>query len=97
MVGAWAWAAATYLNADAMQGNFGVSAVQAARSGYAQYTPKAGIRDARATASLTYQLNARTALTTALSASSLQGDAKNSPLTRETNGVSGVLALAYGF
>lgn len=89
--------AATYINAEAMQGYFGVTAVQAARSAYAQYTPKAGIRDVRASASLTYQLNARTAITTALSASSLQGDAKYSPLTREANGLSGVLALSYGF
>ena len=89
--------AATYINADAMQGNFGVDAAQSARSGYAVYAPKAGIRDVRASASLTYQLSARMAITTAVSASSLQGDAKHSPLTREANGVSGVLALSYGF
>lgn len=89
--------AATYVNADFMQGYFGVDTAQSARSGYAVYTPKAGIRDVRAAASLTYQLSARMALTTAVSASSLQGDAKKSPITREANGVSGVVALSYGF
>ena len=89
--------AATYANADYLQSYFGVDAAQAAASGYTVYTPGAGLRDVRVSASLTYRLNERTAITTAVSASTLQGDAGDSPLVRERNRVTGIVAVSYGF
>jgi outer membrane protein len=89
--------AATFANAEYQQSYFGVDAVQSLSSGYAVYTPGAGLRDVRANVSVTYQLNPRTAITTAISASSLRGDAQNSPLTRQRDSATGIVAVSYGF
>lgn len=89
--------ALTLANAELMQSNFGVTAAQAVTSKYAVYTPGSGLRDVRANISLTYHISPRMGLTGAVSASSLQGDAKDSPLTREASPVNGVLALTYLF
>jgi MipA family protein len=89
--------AATLVNAAYMQSHFGVTPRQAAASGYAVYTPGAGARDVRASLALSYSFDARTSLTTALSVSSLLGDAKGSPLTKKASAVSGVVALGYAF
>ena len=90
-------AAATYANADYMQSYFGVTPVQSARSGYASTSASAGLRDVRANAALTYLLTPRVSITTALSASSLQGDAKDSPLVRQRNSVGGLVSVLYRF
>lgn len=90
-------AAATFANAEYQQAYFGVDAVQSLNSGYAVYTPGTGLRDVRANVSLTYKLNPRTAITTAVSFSSLQGDAQDSPLTRQRNSATGIVAVSYGF
>lgn len=89
--------AMTVANADYLQSHFGVSKAQAASSGYSIYTPSAGVRDVRANASLSYSINKRTGITAALSASALQGDAKNSPLTQQKSSLNGVMALTYLF
>jgi outer membrane protein len=89
--------ALTLANAELMQSNFGVTAAQAKTSKYAAYSPGSGLRDVRANISLTYHISPRIGITGALSASALQGDAKDSPLTREANPVNGVLALTYLF
>ncbi|MBC7956503.1 MAG: MipA/OmpV family protein [Cytophagales bacterium] len=88
---------ATYVNRDYMQDYFGVTPQQSARSGYAVYEPGAGVRDVRLGASLTHFFNRDWALTAALSATSLQGDAKRSVIVRESTPVTGVLALGYRF
>jgi outer membrane protein len=90
-------AAITLVNADYMQTHFGVSTAQAARSGHAVYSPGSGLRDARANLSLTYAINKRAAITTALSARALQGDAKDSPLTRKANSIGGGVVGTYLF
>jgi outer membrane scaffolding protein for murein synthesis (MipA/OmpV family) len=90
-------AAVTVANAAYLQSYFGVTAAQAASSGYAVYTPGAGLRDARANLSLTHVLNPRTRITGALTVSSLLGDAKSSPLTRQKTTAAGLLAVAYAF
>lgn len=87
----------TLANAEHMQAYFGVSPVQSGRSGYGVYNAGSGIRDVRASAALTHLFNRRLSATLALSASSLQGDAKDSPLTRQDTTVSGVLGVAYAF
>ena len=88
---------ATYANAKYMQSYFGVTPGQAATSGYAPYAAGAGIRDVRASAALTYSVTPRVFITTALSASSLQGDAKDSPLTRKRSTATGIVSVSYAF
>lgn len=80
-----------------MQSYFGVDAQQAARSGYALYTPDAGLRDSRLGLSLTYAWKPRTFVTAAVSSSTLGDGAKNSPITRSSNANAAVLALTYAF
>ena len=87
----------SYVNAAYMQDYFGVTPGQSVTSGYAAYSPGAGFRDVRASASLTYFLNPRTVVTGALSGSALQGDAKDSPLTQKTTFLSGVVQVSYAF
>ena len=89
--------ATSYLNSDAMQSRFGVSAAQAISSGYAPYSPAAGLRDARINASVNYFFSRQMAITAAVSSSALLGDAKDSPVVRSNSGLSGVLAVSYEF
>ena len=87
----------TLVDRQHMQSYFGVDAQQAARSGYALYTPDAGLRDASLGLSLTYALNPRTFVTAAVSGSTLGDGAKNSPIARSSNANAAVLALTYAF
>jgi MipA family protein len=87
----------TLANAEHMQAYFGVTPTQARNSGYRAYNAGAGVRDVRANVALTHLFNRRLSATLALSASGLQGDAKDSPLTRQASTVSGVLGLGYAF
>jgi MipA family protein len=89
--------ATTFANSNTMQTRFGVTAAQAITSGYAAYTPAAGLRDARISASANYFFSRQVAITAAVSASALLGDAKNSPIVRSKSGVTGVLAVSYEF
>ncbi len=88
---------ATYVNSDFMQAFYGVTAEQAAATGYAVYTPGAGWRDLRGNATLTWFFDASWSLTASVQVRSLQGGPKNSPIVDETTPVSGVLALGYKF
>ena len=88
---------ATVANANYMQSYFGVTPGQSASSGYAPYTAGAGLRDVRASAALTYIVNSRVAITTVVSASSLQGDAKDSPITRKRSSATGIVGVSYAF
>lgn len=90
-------ASMTLANEDYMQSYFGVTAAQAASSGYAAYHPGFGLRDVRANALVSYQITPSTSILTTLSVSSLQGDAKDSPLTRQATSVTGVAAVSYEF
>ena len=89
--------AATLANADYMQSYFGVTAAQAARSGYAVYKPGAGLRDVRGNLALTYRITPKVSATAGLSASMLSGDASDSPMVRQKSATTGLLALTYGF
>lgn len=96
----WLWGAglsATYANRNYTQGYFGITPQQASRSGYAVYEAGAGVRDVRLGSSLTYLINREWAATFALNASSLQGDAKDSPIVRSRSTVNGVFAVGYRF
>ena len=92
-----AGAGVTLANANTMQSFFGVTTAQAAKSGYAAYSAGSGARDVRANVALTYSIDQRTSVTTALTASSLLGDAKDSPLTRKRTAGLGVVGVNYAF
>ncbi len=89
--------ATTYVNGDYMQAYFGVTPQQAAASGYAVYAAGAGFRDVRLNASATYLIDAKWSVTAALTASSLLGDSRDSPIVFETTPVSGIVAVSYRF
>lgn len=87
----------TLANAAHQRSFYGVDAAQSLRSGYALTTPGGGLRDLRAGVSLTHFFGPRTTLTTAVSLTALQGDARRSPLVREDTTASAVVALGWGF
>ncbi len=87
----------TYVNRQYMQGYFGITPGQSLRSGYAVSQVDGGVRDVRVGASLTHFINRDWALTGAVSATSLQGDAKRSVIVRERTPVSALLALGLRF
>lgn len=89
--------AATYVSSSYMQAFYGVTPEQSASSGYAVYTPGAGWRDARGTASLTYFFNADWSATAALTLRALQGAVKASPIVTEDQPFSGLFAIGYTF
>ena len=87
----------TFVNGSYMQSHFGVTPAQALTSQNPAYTAGAGVRDVRASASVTHFINTEWSLTGGVSVSSLQGDAKNSPIVRERTPITGLLALGYRF
>ena len=89
--------ATTFANSNTMQTRFGVTPAQAITSGYATYSPGAGLRDARISASANHFFTRKMAITAAVSASALLGEAKNSPVVRSSSAVTGVLAVSYEF
>jgi MipA family protein len=89
--------ATTFANSNTTQDRFGVTPAQAVTSGYAAYTPAAGLRDARISASANYFFSRQVAITAAVSASALLGDTKDSPIVRSKSSVTGVLAVSYEF
>jgi outer membrane scaffolding protein for murein synthesis (MipA/OmpV family) len=90
-------AATTYANASYQQSYFGVTSRQAITSGYAAYTPGAGLRDLRLNVSLAHGFSERVGVFAALSAGRLLGDAKSSPLTREASSMGLIAAVTYSF
>jgi outer membrane protein len=87
----------TWANAQSMQSYFGVSAAQSLTSGHAEYSPSSGIRDVGSSLNLSYQLTPKISITGGLKASSLVGDAMNSPIVTRPHSVSGSLSLGYAF
>jgi outer membrane scaffolding protein for murein synthesis (MipA/OmpV family) len=89
--------AATLADERYMQKYFGVSAEQAARSGYAQTDASAGVRDTRASVSLLQTLGSSLVLTGTVTLRSLSSDAASSPLTRDTSSVTALVTLTTAF
>lgn len=89
--------ATSWANANHQQSYFGVDAAQSARSGYARFTPGAGLKEVRLGTSLVYRVSPAWSLVGSVNYSELLGDARQSPIVREKAGVSGVLALGYSF
>lgn len=84
-------------NRKYLQSYFGVNPAQATSSGHATFSPEAGLRDLRAQIGLSYRAAPQTSLNLGLSASSLRGDARRSPITKKPDAVSAVLALTQRF
>ena len=87
----------SWANAQYMQTYFGVTDAQAQQSKYAVYTPGAGFRDVSANVTLSYALAPGISLSGGVSASSLLGDAKESPVVSSGSRVSGSLSVRYAF
>jgi len=85
------------VNSNYMQEYFGVTSAQASSSGLAASQAKAGVRDVRANVLLSYYLSQRMGVSFGISASQLQGDAKNSPITEKTSSVSALGGFSYTF
>jgi len=88
---------ATFADENHMQAYFGIDAVQAARSGYAQYEPDAGIKrvDVAATATLAFNENWFTRGEAGVGV--LLGDAADSPIVQDEIQPSGLLLVGYRF
>jgi outer membrane scaffolding protein for murein synthesis (MipA/OmpV family) len=90
-------ASTTWANAQYMQSYFGVSATQSQQSGHSVYSPTSGLRDVSSNLNLSYQVTPQISVSGSLNASSLFGDAKNSPLVTSPQSVSGSLSIGYAF
>ena len=86
---------ASLANSDYMQSYFGVNAEQSQRSGYAQYSPSAGVKDVRANLTLRFHVNKEIALSAGLTATRFSNAA--SPIVSPANPVSGLLGATYAF
>ncbi|MGL4576987.1 MAG: MipA/OmpV family protein [Casimicrobium sp.] len=87
----------TFANEEYMQSYFGVTSAQSIASGYNIYSPGAGMRDVRLGVNYLYLFSREVSLNAGLTAYQLLGDAKDSPLVRSANGVSGRVGLSYRF
>jgi outer membrane scaffolding protein for murein synthesis (MipA/OmpV family) len=87
----------TWANASYMQSYFGVNAAQSLTSGHAEYSPASGIRDVGTGLNLSYQLTPKISVSGGLQASSLVGDARNSPIVTSPHSLSGSLSIGYAF
>jgi MipA family protein len=87
----------SFVNEEYMRAYFGVTSAQSFKSGYSIYSPGAGLRDVRLGVNYMYMFSREISLMAGLRAYQLLGDAKDSPLVRSTNGVSGQLGVAYRF
>lgn len=76
---------------------FGINAAQSARSGKAAYTAKAGLNSVRFGVGANYQLTSQWGLGARFTASSLRGDAADSPITEKKAQNSFGLFATYRF
>jgi outer membrane scaffolding protein for murein synthesis (MipA/OmpV family) len=90
-------ASATWANAQYMQSTFGVNATQSQQSGHAQYSPTSGISEVATSLNLSYQVTPKIFFIGGLKASSLVGDAKNSPIVTHPQSVTGNFSMGYAF
>lgn len=88
---------ATYANEASMRSHFGVTQAQSASSRYAVYSPGAGIREVSAHLGYAHSLTPSAMVTLGVTGRALQGDAKDSPLTKKANAVGANLVFAYRF
>jgi outer membrane scaffolding protein for murein synthesis (MipA/OmpV family) len=87
----------SYANRNYMQSYFGVDATQSVDSGYAQYTPGAGIREVDLTAGHMYKLDKQWMVMTGLTYGRLGSVAKGAPMTRSNAHNSVYIQANYTF
>lgn len=87
----------TLANRAYQQAYFGVTPMQAWRSGNTVYTPRAGLKDIRIGALWNWELSPSWMLSTNLQATYLTGDARRSPLVERPTNLTVSTALAYRF
>lgn len=90
-------ASAKWANTAYMQSYYGVSSSQSLTSGHAQYTPSSGVNDISAGVNLNHQVTPQISLTTGISASSLRGEARASPVVTKPDSLVGQFSVAYSF
>ncbi len=76
---------------------YGVNQLQATRSGYQTYTPKAGMQTAAFSVGLTYKVNDRWFVSTEAEYRNLLGDSKKSPFVATKNGTTFGIGIARRF
>lgn len=90
-------AGATWANQDYMQTFFGVTAAQAARSGFARYDADAGFKDIRAGVDANYRFDEHWFLNISTDVKQLIGDAADSPISFSNTGVTVATMVGYRF
>lgn len=88
---------ATYANSYYMQSFYGVTTAQSAASGYAVYSPSAGIRDMNLNARHTYKIDSRWNIVTGVTFGKLGSNIKAAPITRSSSHNSAMVAVNYTF
>lgn len=87
----------TWGDDEHMKNLFGVSSGQAVRSGYSRYDASAGLQDLSAILGLNYTVNTHWNVNTTLKASQLVGDAKDSPIVKDSFAPSMFVTAGYKF
>ncbi len=88
---------ATWANQDYMQTFFGVTAAQAASSGFARYDADAGFKDIRAGVDANYRFDEHWFLSVRADVKRLTGDAAKSPISYSDTGVTLGTMVGYRF
>jgi outer membrane scaffolding protein for murein synthesis (MipA/OmpV family) len=88
---------ADWADQDYVQTFFGVTPIQSINSGYAQYSPGAGIKDVNFGLGLTQQLTSHWALLVNASVERLTGDAAGSPIVFSKTQAVVMSAISYHF
>lgn len=92
-----AGASATFADKNYMESYFGVTAAQAARSGYDAYKPGSGVKSVDLSASATYLFNENWMVRAEQGVGFLVGDAADSPLVKQKVQPKSMLVLGYRF
>ncbi|AXS39735.1 MipA/OmpV family protein [Breoghania sp. L-A4] len=92
-----AGASATFADKNYMESYFGVTAAQAARSGYKAYKPDSGVKSIDLSVSATYMFNENWMVRAEQEVGFLVGDAADSPLVKQKVQPKSMLVLGYRF
>lgn len=87
----------TYGSEDYMQSYYGVTSADATRSGFTRFTPSAGIRDFAIVGKFNYDITPRWIAVVTAEYAALQGDAKDSPMSRQDAYGSVSMGVKYKF
>jgi outer membrane protein len=80
-------------NQEAMQSEFGITDRQSRNSGYKNFTPSAGLRSINVSANYGYSIFSNTTLNAGINAWQLMGDSRESPISKNLDGVGVSLML----